>query len=142
MTRWLLFSLLHQPRWPHTAPTSHNDSLVLFPTSPLTTPVTTSTSESLRLAGAFSHFSLDHAGHNKHQQVLRTCWRLLPQQRQPQWAPTSHNDSLVPFFSSPSTTPATHCTNESLRLVGASFLDHARYTPPQQVIMTRWCFFP
>ena len=58
---------------------------------------TTSTSESLRLAGAFSRFSLNHAGHNKHQRVLRTHWHLLPRQRQPQWAPTSHNNLLVPF---------------------------------------------
>ena len=56
-------SPLPWPRWPHAAPTSHYDSLVLFLLSPLTTVATHSTNKSLRLVGAFSSFSLDNASH-------------------------------------------------------------------------------
>ena len=76
-------------------------------------------------AGALSRFSFDHAGHNKHQRVLRTHWCPLPRQRRPQWA-------------------AVMGTNESQQLVSAFFLfslDNASCTPHQQVITTRWCFF-
>ena len=57
-------------------------------------------------------------------------------------APTSHYNLLVPFFSSPSTTVATHSTNKSLWLVGALpslSLSHGSHTQHQQVITTCWC---
>ena len=96
----------HQP-----APTSCNDLLVV---SPSTTQATPSANESLWLVGCFSHLSLDHASYNKHQRVLMTCWLLFTLLHRPHWlqqAPTSPCDSLVPFFTSPSTS---HQQNTSL----------------------------
>ena len=122
MTHWLLFPPLSWPHQPQWAPTSHKDSLVA---SPSTTQATPSTNESLWLVGCFFHLSLNHAGYNEHQRVFMTCWYLFSPLLQPcrsQLAPTSHNDLLVPFFTSPLTTQTTTSTNESLWLIGAFFL--------------------
>ena len=132
------------PHQPQQAPTSHKDSLVA---SPSTTQATPSTNESLRLVGCFFHLSLDHAGYSEHQWVFMTRWYLFSPLLQPcrsQLAPTSHNDSLVPFFTSPLTTQATTSTNESLWLIGAFFLlslDHAGHNEHQWAFMARWLLF-
>ena len=86
-----------------------------FFASPSTMQATTGTNELLRLVGAFFLFSLDHASHNEHQRAFMARWclfSLLPRLCRLQPAPTSHYDSLVPFFSSLLTTPATTSTNE------------------------------
>ena len=120
-------------RKPQPAPTSHYNLLVLFPASPSTTPATTSTNRLLQLVDAFfsllpqprwpppapmSHndllvlyfclkcFSLDYSSHNRHQQVVMTCWHyfsksLLPQPCTP---PHRHINMCLPPpspFSSP-----------------------------------------
>ena len=59
-------------------------------------------------------------------------------------ATISHYDSLVAFFSFPSTMQATTGINKSLWLVGAFFcfsLDHTGYYWHQQVTTTCWCLF-
>ena len=109
-TRWCLFLLLPQLRQPQPAPTSRYDLLVLFFASTLTTQATTSTSKSLRPAGAIFRFFLNHIGHNQHQWVIMTHWcyfSLLPRPCRPQQAPASPYDSLVLFFPSLTTTQAT-----------------------------------
>ena len=133
---------LPQPHWPQLAPMSHNDSLVPFFASPSTTQATPSTNKSIWLIGCFSHLSLNHTSHNKHQQVVETCWWPLPLPCRLHQAPMSHYDSLVAFFTSPMTTLATTSTNESLWLVGFHLsFDHAGHNWHQRVIMTRWCLF-
>ena len=77
-TCWLLFLPLPQPCWLQWAPASLKDSLVPFlfltwPCQPQWAP--TSHNNSL---DAFFWPYLDHARHNKHQWVLRTCWCHLP----------------------------------------------------------------
>ena len=122
MTCWLLFPPLSQPNQPQQAPTSRKDSLVASPSTMQATP---STNKSLWLIGCFFHLSLNHTGYNKHQRAFMTHWYLFSPLLQPcrsQPAPTSHYDSLVPFFTSPLIMQATTSTNESLRLIGAFFL--------------------
>ena len=105
---------------------------------------TPSTNESIWLVGCFSHLPLDHTSHNEHQRVIKTRWWPLPLPRRLHQAPMSHYDSLVAFFTSPSTTLATMSTNESLWLIGTFFhlsFDHAGHNWHQRVIMTCWCFF-
>ena len=129
---------LPQPHWPQLAPMSHNDSLVPFFASPSTTQATPSTNKSIWLIGCFSHLSLNHTSHNKHQQVVKTRWWPLPLPCRLHQAPTSHYDSLV---ASPSTMQATPSTNKSLWLIGCFFHlshDHAGYNEHQRVFMTRW----
>ena len=148
---------------------SHYDLLVAFFTSPSTTLATTSTNKSLWLIGAFFHLSFNHAGHNKslwligcfflfsfnyagynwHQQVFMACWclfLLFPQPHRLLLAPTSHYDSLMPFFSYPSTMLVTTSTNEPLWLIGAFFcfslqVDHTGHTKYQWVLMACWLLF-
>ena len=164
MTRWLLSPPLSWPHQPQRAPTSRKDSLVASPSTMQATP---STNESLRLIGCFFHLSLNHAGYNEHQRVFMTRWYLFPPLLRPcrsQPAPTSHYDSLVPFFSYPSTmlattslygslvpffassstTQAITSTNKPLWLVGCFFcfsLDHAGHTRHQRVVTTHWLLF-
>ena len=144
MTRWWP---LPQPCRLHHAPTSHYDLLVAFLTSPLTTSATTSTNESLWLVGCFFHLSIDHAGYNKHQWVLVTCWCLFFTSPSTTQDISGTNESLWlvgAFFTSPSTMQATTGTNELLRLVGAFFLfslDHASRDEHQRAFMARWCLF-
>ena len=77
MTHWCLFSLIPRPCWPQQAPTSLYGSLVPFFASPSTTQAIMSTNEPLWLVGCFFCFSLDHAGHTRHQQVVTTRWLLF-----------------------------------------------------------------
>ena len=77
MTHWCLFSLIPQPCLPQRAPTSLYGSLVPFFASPSTMQAITSTNEPLWLVGCFFCFSLNHAGHTRHQQVVTTCWLLF-----------------------------------------------------------------
>ena len=77
MTHWCLFSLIPQPCWPQRAPTSLYGSLMPFFASPLTMQAITSTNKPLWLVDFFFCFSLNHAGHIRHQQVVTTRWLLF-----------------------------------------------------------------
>ena len=124
MTCWCFFSVLPRPWQPQPAPTSHNDSLVLFFCFSLDYSSHNKHQQVVATRWCFFHFFLDHAGHNQHQQVIKTHWCFI--------------------FASPSTTAATISTNELLWLVGAIFcfyLDHAGHNEHQWVLRTCWCYF-
>ena len=83
-------------------PTSLHDSLVGFFPLPMTTPTLTTTNESSRLAGGFSHLS-NNTGPYHHQRVSMTRW-WIPFPFQQQYCYDflslflfSHHCSITPF---------------------------------------------